>query len=492
MTTDTREFPTVARPKRSGVSVRTRITLAVALLVMLALTGSGAIVYLIEHDRNREQAMDEVDQEVEEFITLQENGIDPHTGEPFDGVVPLLETFLERNVASPSEAFLAWYDGEALPGQDPGDDAYLGNQEFDRIVEDLTPNNGSRLWESPTDGEVLIALQSVQFENDDQVGALVVVQELSERDALLNETMRTYAIVAFLSLLMVLVIAWWQSGRLLSPLRTLRATAERIGATDLSQRLPVKGNDDITALTHTVNGMLDRLEAAFTSQKRFLDDAGHELRTPLTVLSGHLELLDVASPDEVEATRQLLLDEVERMARLTRDLILLAKTERPDFLRIEGVALSELIEDLVAKTRGLGDRDWRHDGAPAVRVDMDQQRITQAVLQLADNAVKHTQDGDEIAIGAGLTGGQLRIWVRDSGPGVPPADRDHIFERFGRSVVPENDEGFGLGLSIVRAIVTGHGGTVRVEDAPSGGAQFVLNLPIRQAHHEEITPWPAS
>jgi signal transduction histidine kinase len=485
-------LPTVARPQRSGVSVRTRITLAVALLVAVALTGSGAIVYLIEHDRNREQAADEVDQEVEEFRTLQENGIDPHTGEPFDGVVPLLETFLERNVPSGSEAFLAWYDGDAIPGQDPGDDAYLGDQEFDSIIEELTQTNGSRLWESPRDGEVLIAVQSVQFENDDRVGALVVVQELSERDALLNETMRTYAIVAFLSLLLVMVIAWWQAGRLLSPLRTLRATAERISATDLSQRLPVTGNDDITALTRTVNGMLDRLESAFIAQKRFLDDAGHEIRTPLTVLSGHLELLDSASPDEVEATRKLLLDEVDRMARLTRDLILLAKSDRPDFLRTERVDLSELVEDLVAKARGLGDRDWQHDGAPTLGVDMDPQRITQAVLQLADNAVKHTQEGDEVAIGAGLTDGLVTIWVGDSGPGVPPADRKHIFERFGRSVVTENDEGFGLGLSIVRAIAAGHGGTVRVEDSPSGGALFVLSLPIRQTHPEVTPSWPAS
>lgn len=490
MTTDTREFPVVARPQRPGVSVRTRITLVIALLVALALTGSGAIVYLIEHQRNREQAMDEVDQEVEEFIRFQENGLDPDTGEPFDGVVPLLETFLERNVPSPSEEFLGWYDGELLPGQGL---EYVGEAGFRRIVAELVPTDGDRVWRSPVeDEEVLIAVQSVRFENDDRVGALVVVQELGDRDALLNATMRTYAIVAFLSLMMVLVIARWQSGRLLSPLRTLRATAERIGATDLSQRLPVKGNDDITALTHTVNGMLDRLEVAFVSQKQFLDDAGHELRTPLTVLSGYLELLDSADPEEVDATRQLLLDEVERMARLTRDLILLAKSDRPDFLRIEGVDLSELIEDLVAKARGLGVRNWRHDGAPAVRVDMDHQRITQAVLQLADNAVKHTQEGDEIAIGADLAGGQARIWVRDSGPGVPPADRDRIFDRFGRSGVPESDEGFGLGLSIVRAIVTGHGGTARVEDAPSGGARFVLSLPIRQADQEEITPWPGS
>ncbi|WP_246159608.1 sensor histidine kinase [Nocardioides antri] len=472
--------------------MRTRITLAMALLVALALTGSGAIVYVIEYDRNREQAMNEVNQEIEEFIRFQENGVDPRTGEQFEGVVPLLQIFLERNVPSPSEAFLAWYDGEALPGQDPGDDRYLGDPDFDRIVEELTPENGNRLWRSPSDGEVLIAVQSVQFEGDDRVGALVVVQELSERDALLHETMVTYAIVAFLSLLLVLVIGWWQSGRLLSPLRTLRATAERIGATDLSKRLPVKGHDDITALTRTVNGMLERLESAFSSQKRFLDDAGHELRTPLTVLSGHLELLDPASPDEVESTRKLLLDEVDRMTRLTRDLILLAKSDRPDFLRIERVDLDELTEDLVAKARGLGDRDWRHDGAPAVRVDMDRQRITQAVLQLADNAVKHTRDGDEIAIGAALSAGHVTIWVRDSGPGVPPGDRELIFERFGRGAVRENDEGFGLGLSIVRAIAAGHGGTAHVEDAPCGGARFVLSLPLRQNRPEETQSWPAS
>ena len=489
-TTDTRELRTIARPQRSGISVRTRITLAVALLVALALTGSGAIVYLIEHERNREQAMDEVDQEVEEFITLQENGIDPQTGEPFDGVVPLLETFLERNVPSSSEAFLAWYDGEPLPDQG---EEYVGEAEFRRIVTELIPDDGSRTWTSPVeDEEVLIAVQTVRFEGDERIGALVVVQELGDRDALLNETMRTYAIVAFLSLLLVLVIGWWQSGRLLAPLRTLRTTTERIGATDLSQRLPVRGHDDITALTHTVNGMLERLESAFVSQKQFLDDAGHELRTPLTVLSGHLELLDSASPDEVETTRKLLLDEVDRMARLTHDLILLAKSDRPDFLRIEPVDLDELAEDLVAKARGLGDRDWQYDGAPPVGVEMDRQRITQAVLQLADNAVKHTHEGDEIAIGADLTSGAVTIWVRDSGPGVPAADREHIFERFGRGAVREHDEGFGLGLSIVRAIAAGHGGSAHVEDAPSGGARFVLTLPVRQVRPKETASWPAS
>jgi signal transduction histidine kinase len=280
-------------------------------------------------------------------------------------------------------------------------------------------------------------------------------------------------------------MAAWVSGRLLSPLRTLRETADDITETDLSQRLPVTGNDDITALTHTFNRMLDRLEAAFTGQRRFLDDAGHELKTPLTVLRGHLELLDPDSPEEIAETRELLLDETDRMARLVGDLILLAKSDRPDFLRLREVDLETLTRDLVTKARGLGDRDWTLDAAAEHKLVADEQRLTQAVLQLADNAVKHTGDGDTIAIGSSYAGGVSRLWVRDTGPGVPPEDRERIFERFGRGAVPQGDEGFGLGLSIVGAIARAHGGSVTVEEAEPSGARFVITLP-------EEDEWPGS
>jgi signal transduction histidine kinase len=108
------------------------------------------------------------------------------------------------------------------------------------------------------------------------------------------------------------------------------------------------------------------------------------------------------------------------------------------------------------------------------------------VLQLADNAVKHTEDGDTVAIGSSSDATSLRLWVRDTGPGVPVDDREHIFERFGRSVVRASDEGFGLGLSIVRAIAQAHRGTVSVEDADPPGALFVITLPLQE------DPWPAS
>ncbi|HEX5862189.1 MAG TPA: HAMP domain-containing sensor histidine kinase, partial [Nocardioides sp.] len=301
---------------------------------------------------------------------------------------------------------------------------------------------------------------------------------------------------ALLSLIVITGLAAWQAGRLLAPLGRLSDTADEISATDLSRRLPETGNDDITALTRTVNGMLARLEDAFVGQRQFLDDAGHELRTPLTVLRGHLEVLDQGDPDDVARTRELLLDELDRMARLVGDLILLAKTGRPDFLDVRPASLERLTHTVLAKARGLGDRSWRLDGAVEAVVPMDEQRITQAVLQLADNAVKHTRPGDEIAIGSSCDDGWARIWVRDTGPGVPAEDQQRIFERFTRGEVSLDDEGFGLGLSIVSAIVEAHDGTVTVEDSEPTGARFVIGLraepdPTARTTTMEV-PWQAS
>jgi two-component system, OmpR family, sensor kinase len=461
---------------RTSVSVRVRITATVALLVLAGLAVAGAVVWTIESRRVDQQIAGQVDQEFAELAALQKDGVNPSTKEPFTSVNQMLRLFLRSKVPDDNELLLTWADG-APKGQSPEWDAISRSDWIREVVNPLVADNGSDTVESEF-GTLDVDVQTVR--QGDTTGSLVVVTFVDRAREGLHETMRTYAIVAALALVIISAVAFWVSGRLLSPLRTLRETADDITETDLSQRLPVTGNDDITALTRTFNGMLDRLQAAFVGQRQFLDDAGHELKTPLTVLRGHLELLDTDNPDDVAETRLLLLDEIDRMSRLVGDLILLAKSDRPDFLRLRQVDIDGLTRDLVAKARGLGDRAWELDGVAEVKVVADEQRLTQALLQLCDNAVKHTREGDTVAIGSSATPDDVRLWVRDTGPGVPPEDRRLVFERFGRSAVPPGDEGFGLGLSIVGAIVRAHGGTVAVEDAgppaPSG-ARFVVTLP---------------
>ncbi|WP_420873107.1 sensor histidine kinase [Nocardioides daphniae] len=253
----------------------------------------------------------------------------------------------------------------------------------------------------------------------------------------------------------------------------------------MSRRVPETGND-ITQLTRTVNDMLERLETAFVGQRQFLDDAGHELRTPLTVLRGHLELLDASDPADVRATRDLLLDEVDRMGRLVDDLIMLAKSRRPDFLTPSPVDLDDLTTTVLAKARAMADREWQLDEVAPARVVADEHRITQALLQLVDNAVKHTNPGDTIALGSRVDGGTARLWVRDTGDGIAPEARTVVLQRFARAEVRPGDEGFGLGLSIVSAIAQAHGGRVVIEETEGGGATVIVEIAVQE------DSWPAS
>ncbi|QYJ05484.1 HAMP domain-containing histidine kinase [Nocardioides panacisoli] len=480
---------TDARAAQPLLTVRARIAATVAVLVAVALGGAGLIVHLLESQRVEASVQREVEQELDEFQRLQAEGIDPETGEPFV-VDTLLERFLQRNVPDDDELLVGWVDDAPLYWFPADGRALITTPEFLDAAAPLVRDGGSTRLDTP-DGEVRITAQPVR--QGERSGALLVVAYLEEDRAELADTMRTYAIVAALALLVVTGAAAWQSGRLLQPLRALRATADEISGSDLTRRIPETGNDDITALTRTVNTMLDRLESAFADQRRFLDDAGHELRTPLTVLRGHLELLDTGTPAEVAETRDLLLDEVDRMSRLVADLILLAKSSRPDFLDLAEVRPDELVTTVLAKARALGDRAWTLDvPGPADPLVLDEQRLTQALLALADNAVKHTRAGDEIGFGADLDAGGVRFWVRDTGPGIAPADRERIFERFGRAHVPDGDEGFGLGLSIVAAIAASHGGSAAVvpDDV---GARFVITVPVlRRAPRHEEDPWPAS
>lgn len=467
--------------------MRTRITATVAVLVLLALTSAGTIIYLLESARIESTARAQGDQEIAEFRALKADGLDPTTARPFTSALDLLDVFLSRNVPAEDELIIGWVDGRARFVSPGPNGALAQDPALEETVTDLM-RTGSERTIHTSYGEVLVAVQPIRESTGGEAG-LVVATFMDGARAELRDLIRTYAVVSLLSLAGIVAIAAWRAGRLLAPIRRLNETARDISGTDLSARLPVTGNDDITALTVTANDMLDRLETAFAEQRRFLDDAGHELKTPLTVLRGHLELLEHGDAADVAETRALLLDEVDRMSRLVGDLILLAKSRRPDFLVPGQVELDTLTHSLLAKARALGERQWRLDEVATGTALLDEQRVTQAVLQLADNAVKHTDPSDVVALGSARTGDGVRLWVRDTGDGIAAEDREVVLHRFGRSRVRPGDGGFGLGLSIVSAIAAAHRGEVSIGDASPRGTLAQISLPAGVTRE---APWPRS
>jgi signal transduction histidine kinase len=225
--------------------------------------------------------------------------------------------------------------------------------------------------------------------------------------------------------------------------------------------------------------MMDRLEATFTTQRNFINDAGHELRTPITIIRGHLELMDNDNPEEVEETATLVIDELDRMSRFVEDLILLAKAERPDFLHLETVDVSSLSLELFLKAQALAERNWCLDKTAQGKIVVDRQRLTQAVMNLAQNATQHTKTTDTIAIGSSIIQGKVKFWVRDTGEGITYTDQERIFDRFARAANSRRrSEGAGLGLSIVKAIAEAHNGEVTLHSQPGKGANFCIILPV--------------
>ncbi|WP_156517311.1 sensor histidine kinase, partial [Rhodococcus sp. EPR-279] len=292
--------------------------------------------------------------------------------------------------------------------------------------------------------------------------------------------------------------AWLVAGRIMSPIRHITATARTITETDLSGRITdartTGRGDDIGALIDTLNSMLDRIESGAASQRRFLDDAGHELRTPITIVRGHLDVLDHDDPVDVRDTVALVDDELDRMNRLVADLLLLTRADQTSFVNPVVTDVDALTRSVFDKVTTLADREWVLEASATVHAPLDAQRLTQALLALADNATHHTMPGSRVGIGSQLSDGDIRFWVTDSGPGIARDEQERIFERFARGRNgTRRTEGAGLGLSIVTAIAQAHRGRVSVGSAPGHGATFTITIPLTDSvPSQKDRPWPAS
>ncbi|MEO3973007.1 HAMP domain-containing sensor histidine kinase [Streptomyces sp. CAU 1734] len=471
---------TTADPVRRRVSARLRILLWLLLVMTVALVAVAAATrsVLLRDVDNRINGL--LVQEAEEFAYLAKEGVDPSTGDRFTDPTQLLDLFLSRQYADPDEELLG------LIGRPDGGIATRVQQRELRIDHPLAGDGRSveAVFDSEDTAGTLnrpqgeVRWAKVRIGSSGAPATFVVAFHPAGEQAKANNVFTMLLAISGVALLMTTGVGWAVAGRILKPVRLVRTAAADLTEQDLTRRIPVQGRDDIAALAETFNAMLDRLERAFAAQREFVDDAGHELRTPITIVRGHLELMG-DGPGEREETVRIVMEELDRMSRIVEDLLLLAKAERPDFVSPGPVQIGELTADVFVKARALGERDWRLAEAIDAEADLDSQRITQAMVQLAQNAVQHTVHGQRVSIGSRSREDGIELYVADSGPGVQPQDAGVIFERFRRGTARRGTRatGAGLGLAIVKAIAEGHGGQVELRPTDGGGATFVLVLP---------------
>ena len=458
---------------RLGLPRGVRVRLLLSFLVLLTASTAVSTLALRQILQSRLDARVEaqLSQEVEEFRRLARQGRDPRTGRPFgSNLRAVFDLYLSRNVPNSGEDWLTFLSGEPYRSTTVGADV-------ERRLAELGGADGPVRGElGEGDAALRFLVVPVQIDGRRR-GAFAVTQQLRTEGQEIDQAVRIAAGVSLAVLAVASAIAFFVAGRVLAPLRDLTDTARAITETDLTRRIDAVGKDEIAELGLTFNAMLDRIEAAFGSQRAFLSDAGHELRTPITIIRGHLELLGDDPADRAD-TIAVVTDELDRMSRMVDDLLTLARAERSDFLRLEDLDLDLVTEELLQKAEGLGDREWVLEATGTGRLTADRQRLTQAVMNLAGNAVTQTGPGDRIALGSALGGGEARLWVTDAGPGVPDGEAERIFERFARAGRRQSaDGGAGLGLAIVRAIAEAHDGRVEVASRPGHGATFTLTLP---------------
>lgn len=323
----------------------------------------------------------------------------------------------------------------------------------------------------------------VEEADDDADGNLLVIVGRSTESA--EETLATVAQLLAISVpLLVGLVAlttWLVVGRALAPVERMRRQADAVTATSLAERLdepPTR--DEIGRLARTLNGMLDRLQSAQATQRRFISDASHELKSPLATLRQYAEVART-HPERVSEQElgEVVLEEGARLERLVQGMLVLARADegalRPEPVEVD---LDDLLLEEARRVRRAG-LAVDTSGVRASRVRGDAALLAQLVRNLVDNAARHARTGIALAVSPDGSGGRVALTIDDDGDGIPLADRDRVFDRFVRldDARARHTGGSGLGLSIAREIARAHGGAVRVEDAPTGGARLRVELP---------------
>ena len=295
-----------------------------------------------------------------------------------------------------------------------------------------------------------------------------------------HDVEKTFVLVGAIALVAALLAGYLVAARTASPLRRFAATATEVDAGDLSPRIPPDPSSaaELRTLADSFNLMLDRLEDAFARQRGFVSDASHELCSPLTAIRGQIEVLarepepDAAAVKRVEAAT---LTELARVERLVEEMLALARLDEGVGPRRIDLGAAAFLGEAVSKAPGGASLGPTAEG----RIDLDPEMVARVVRNLAENARRHAGPGGTVLVSSTAVGDRLRVDVDDDGPGIAPAERERVFDRFHRSDLARARPagGAGLGLAIARSIVAAHGGRIWADESPLGGARVSFELP---------------
>ena len=460
------------------MTLRVRLLVALGVLLTAALVVSGGLVVGLTRANLIEQLDDDIRnvREADLFGPPPQRGDDP-TGRRFALMVfdrsgALVQSFPSGLPSHP----------DSLPAVSL---APQPNIPFYQIVE-RSSSDGSMAYR-------LVGLRAPQ-------GAVVLGAPMNDVERSMAVLVRTLVLVGLIVLGLMLLVGWLIIRRGLTPLERVTATAERISAGDLSQRVDVEQDgSEVGRLGQAFNRMLDQIQGAFQSQqqalaakqrseaqlRQFVADASHELRTPLTALRGYSELYRAGGLGEAAELEQAMTrigSESRRMASLVEDLLLLARLDQGRPLGNEPVSLSDVVNDALNDFRALEPaRRITAAVEPDVSVSGDEDRLRQVVGNLLTNVRVHTPLEASVEVSLTDSPDEARLTVADHGPGIAAAHGEHIFDRFYRADPGRSRDrgGSGLGLSIAASVTAAHEGRITYSQTPGGGATFTLTLPHR-------------
>ncbi len=358
--------------------------------------------------------------------------------------------------------------------------AALGDVELDTeavVTFEFTPPDSSR--------ELLAAAQPVQLvQGTEPFGWLVVAKPVTELREQWVTLLGRLAFALAVGIGLGAILFWWLSRRLTAPVLALTRATQLVAAGHYDVEIPhTKGSDEISLLSDRFERMVTQLAEAEQLKRSFLMSVSHELRTPLTAIRGHVEAVRegvVSEPQQVRASLDIVAAETDRLERLVGDVLDLAKLQANRFtVRHEEVDLGRVLDHAYrafteeARRREIDYRPAHVTDAPVIVSDGD--RVLQVISNLLSNAFRWTPDGGRIALGLASSNGTVRVDVIDSGPGVPPGERERIFDPF----ISNDANGTGLGLPIARELALALGGRIELEGANGGGSRFRLVLPAQ-------------